>query len=98
MTPTEISAVLYRITTDNSKSLERGLKDRERIAKSIGRGEDPVGHRVDFLRDAAHKVNELLLECAKEFNARYPADRISVPDLGDVLVTLLASYQKNGVN
>lgn len=88
MTPTQISEILFKVVSDEKLALQRGLKDRERISAIIARGEEPYGHRVDWLRDTAHALNETLMVQAKKFNTAYPGDKISVQDLIDALETI----------
>jgi hypothetical protein len=94
MTPEEICSSLHRLLSDKTHALERGAKDRARIAQIIEEGGVPSGHRVDWLRETAEAVNLVLIEQAKEFNRRYPGDVVSVDDFLDVLATLRTSFRK----
>lgn len=94
MTSSEVCEILYKLTSDRTRALERGLRDRERIATAIATGTTPSGHRVDWLRDTADQLNDTLMVCSRKFNDRYPSDMISVQDLVDALATLSAAYQK----
>jgi hypothetical protein len=93
MDPSKVAEVLYRISTSQTDALQRGLRDRQRISDAIARGEQPLGHRVDWIRDSAMELNQTLMECARRFNERYPSDKASVQDLADVLATLMAAYE-----
>jgi hypothetical protein len=93
MTAEEVSAVLYRVVSDKSQALQRGARDRARIEQTIGRGEVPYGHRVDWLQETAEALNQVLLTKAREFNERFPGDCISVDDFLDALATLAGGYR-----
>src|SRR4051812_5464562 len=88
MTPAEVSQVLFAITTNEQEALSRGLRDRQRISEALGRGETPMGHRVDWLHKTAQALNATLMEAARQFNTKHPGDQISVHDLVDALATL----------
>ncbi len=94
MTSAEVSAVLLKVVLDDQNALKRGLKDRERMAQQIARGEAATGVRADWLRDTAYALNDTLMEQARKFNEAYPSDKISVHDLCDAMGTLQAFLMK----
>jgi hypothetical protein len=94
MTQEEVATTLFAIVSDKTKAIQRGARDRERIAQTIARGEEPYGHRVDWIQEAAEAVNQALMIKAREFNDRYPGDRISVQDMLDALATLAGGYRR----
>ncbi len=93
MNSNEISSALLRVVTDSSTALSRGAADRARIAKINEAGGTPTGHRVDWLKETALKLNDTLMDQAFKFNEAYPSDRISVQDLGDALATIMGQLQ-----
>lgn len=92
MKPAEISSVLYRVVTDHSQALSRGIKDRERINRILANGGTPTGHRVDWLMETTAALNQTLFVQSKSFNERFPGDCISTNDIMDALAALAADY------
>lgn len=69
--------------------LRRGLQRRARIAEALGNGEDPGGYRVEWLKNTASAVLEVIDIAKDKFNDEHIDDLVSRSDVVDVLTTAI---------
>lgn len=87
------NAILIRFITDIDSKLRYGSKQRQNYLEAIDRGEEPKGYRVEYICKTVEQLIGWLSIKAKEFNDKYPQDRISVEDLMDILATTHAKLK-----
>ena len=90
MTPAQAVQAFVRLHEMTEAKLQAGSADRQRIAKALQEGRDPVGPRVDWLHSTSMRLIDVVEAAAKEFNAAHAGDRISRQDLLDALATAAA--------
>jgi len=78
--------ILRRFCTEDEVRVKFATKSREALHEA--RGEEPQGHRVEWVTATTGKVVKALLEAAEEFNGTYPYDIILLGDFLDVLATV----------
>ena len=89
-----VAAILREVRTSMAAKLRWGERVREELRAAEARGEKVTGYRPDWVVQSRRRVLELLQECAKEFNATYPHDCISVADYQDVLLGVSRALQR----
>jgi len=79
--------ILIKFVSDVEAKVRYGLRQRQLYHEAVERGEEPKNYRSDFLNKMANDAIGWLAERAREFNATYPQDRLSIEDFKDVLIT-----------
>jgi hypothetical protein len=74
--------------------LHRGMLRRQQLVEAMANGAPVSGPRVDWLLSAAGRINEVLMEEAEKFNDANPDDMASAQDLYDVVINVLARFEK----
>lgn len=87
MTPDLARDILYRFLTEEEVRIRFATKNREAMHAQIESGEEPTGHRMEWVVACSNALIELLLSCGKSFNQMYPYDSILLGDYLDVLAT-----------
>lgn len=86
--------VFLALSSSTDSRLMTGLMARQKMREQLDRGESPTGYRAEWLKTTAKRVIVGLAAAAKEFNAEYTNDMISIHDLADVLSTALAMLHR----
>jgi hypothetical protein len=87
MTPDLARTILHRFIVEHEQRQRYAKADRDRMHAMLERGENPTGHRAEWVRQSSTAVVEALLRVSQEYNLIYPYDIVLVGDLLDVLVT-----------
>lgn len=90
----EICATLVKLHAQNDKRLNRGLAKRKEMIQKLNKGIQPKGYRVEWLKDSAYEIIDVLDEMAREFNNLHQDDKVSTLDLIDILSTALNFLKK----
>jgi len=79
--------LLQRFVSDTESKLRYGLRLRQAYFEAVQRGEDPKNYRTEFISNTSTEVFAWLTEKAREFNKKFPQDRMSGHDFLDILAT-----------
>jgi hypothetical protein len=85
--PDKARDVLYRFLTEEAVRVRFATRNREAMHAAIQRGEEPEGHRVDWVVAASNALVDVLMAAAQSFNEVYPYDTILLGDFLDVVAT-----------
>jgi hypothetical protein len=87
------AGILHHTVTSEAVKLRWGALQRQIMKDRLAQGEPVSGYRADWLRTSRAAVAKTLAQCAHEFDAQYPHDKISATDLMDVLKTALKQFE-----
>ena len=96
MTPELAREILYRFLTEEELRVRFATKNRDAMRASIKLGEEPKGHRVEWVTAVSNALVDMLMECGEQFNQLYPYDTVLVGDYLDVLATTRGRFIKAG--
>ena len=87
-TPKQIAKELYDITERIRVKFETNQKDRHRIQEMVKNKEMPDGYRIEWIKNVALDILDLIKKEAKLFNSKHPNDIATVEDINDIIQTV----------
>lgn len=84
-----IQHIFVRTKMNEQAKYRKGQGIREIIFQKLALGEEVEGYRIDFLRNSVNRLFHFMEEIGTEFNKKYPEDRFTTNDFGDILATAL---------
>ncbi len=88
-----VSTILRTIKFEDQR-LKTGIALRKHLGAQISAGVEVEHYRIDWIRNTVGEVVEALVTSAKRFNRAHPADKISVADFVDVLLSTVEALRE----
>ncbi len=80
-------ALLHKYLTSEASRKAYAQASRKAMHTTVAAGEQPQGHRPDFVVQLAAAVVEMLVDAGEQYKFLYPYDTVLVADFLDVLAT-----------
>lgn len=84
--------ILKRFITEEEVRRRFAAKNRKSMHEQINRGEEPTGHRMEFICETVKQVVDTLMKSAEKYNQTYPYDIVLLGDYLDILATTRARF------